>query len=84
MSKQWEYNVVDVPYPIKNNRTLLDNLGADGWELVSVDDGLAYMKREKKAAEPQEPAFPAINDPWAAKAAERILSKTAAQAEVVQ
>ena len=64
MSKQWEYNVVDVPYLIKNNRTLLNNLGTEGWELVSVDDGLAYMKREKKA-EPQEPTFPTISDPWA-------------------
>jgi hypothetical protein len=28
----------------------LNELGAEGWELVGVDDGWAYLKRPKQAA----------------------------------
>lgn len=81
MSKQWEYLVVGlegIPLTLKEGR--LERRGVDGWELVSVDNAVAYMKREKKEAEPQEPAFPAINDPWSAKAVQKVVT----QAEVMQ
>jgi hypothetical protein len=34
----------------------LNELGAEGWELVGVDDGWAYLKRPKTA--PAQPAKP--------------------------
>jgi hypothetical protein len=85
MSKQWEYKVLTLEGHSKDYvQWAMDNCGNEGWELVSVSDCIAYMKREKKAAEPQEPAFPVINDPWAVQAVERTLSKMVAQAEVMQ
>ncbi len=84
MSKQWEYKVEDISWAAEARKERhLNFLGAEGWELVSVDENIAYMKREKKEAEPQEPAFPAINDPWATQAVERTLGKIAAQTEVM-
>ncbi len=81
MSKQWEYKVEDISWAAEARKERhLNFLGAEGWELVSVDENIAYMKREKKEAEPQEPAFPAINDPWASGAVKMVL----ARAEVVQ
>lgn len=81
MSKQWEYKVEDISWvaEVRKERHL-NSLGAEGWELVSVNNGVAYMKREKKAAEPQEPAFPAISDPWAARAVQQVVT----QVEVMQ
>jgi hypothetical protein len=79
MSKQWEYAVIRGDEGNEIGQGTLNCRGSVGWELVSVDRGVVYMKREKKAAEPQEPAFPVINDPWAAKAV-----LTLAQVEVVQ
>ena len=77
MSKQWEYNVEDISWVAESRKGRhLNFRGAEGWELVSVDNGIAYMKREKKA-EPQEHAFPTLNDPWAARAVELTLGKMA-------
>jgi hypothetical protein len=81
MSKQWEYKVLTLEGHSKDYvQWVMGNYGNEGWELVSVSDCIAYMKREKKAAEPQEPAFPAINDPWAAKAMQKVVT----QVEVMQ
>jgi hypothetical protein len=80
MSKQWEYAVIHGEDDFAVGQGTLNCRGSVGWELVSVDNGVVYMKREKKAAEPQEPAFPAINDPWAAKAVQKVVT----QVEVMQ
>lgn len=40
--KKWEYIVVNSSY-----ENAMNSLGELGWELVSVDNGLAYFKREK-------------------------------------
>lgn len=48
---QWEYFVA--PVITHNAKAILDNFGADGWELVSVQPGgnseqlVAYLKRPK-------------------------------------
>jgi hypothetical protein len=77
MSKQWEYLVMSLTQESgAYNKGILDLRGAEGWELVSVSEYIAYMKREKKA-EPQEHALPTINDPWAARAVELTLGKMA-------
>jgi hypothetical protein len=47
----WEY--LTAPLLIHNTKAILDNFGADGWELVSVLPGptgenhVAYLKRAK-------------------------------------
>lgn len=42
--KQWEYaRVLD-----RQSIDYFDNAGSDGWELVAVDNGIAYFKREKR------------------------------------
>ncbi|GII93686.1 hypothetical protein Ssi02_39170 [Sinosporangium siamense] len=49
--KKWEY--LTAPLLIHNTKMILDNFGADGWELVQVVQGasteqlVAYFKREK-------------------------------------
>ncbi len=80
MSKQWEYVVLQGVEGSPIGQGTLNCRGSVGWELVSVDRGVVYMKREMKEAEPQEPAFPVINDPWASGAVKMVL----AQAEVMQ
>lgn len=42
---KWEYAVL--PFGGPPNHTVIDNLGRDGWELVAVDQGIAYFKRPK-------------------------------------
>jgi hypothetical protein len=48
---QWEY--VTIPLLIHSTKQILDQWGADGWELVQVVPGpnvegyVAYLKREK-------------------------------------
>jgi hypothetical protein len=47
----WEY--LTTPLMIHNTAAILNNWGADGWELVQVVTGpegglVAYLKREKK------------------------------------
>ncbi|MGB3773131.1 MAG: hypothetical protein WBF79_01820 [Rhodococcus sp. (in: high G+C Gram-positive bacteria)] len=50
-STTWEY--FTAPLLIHNTKTILDNFGADGWELVTVMPGptgenlVAYFKRPK-------------------------------------
>ena len=50
---KWEYQTV--PLLIHNTKQILDNWGADGWELVSVIPGpnpeglVAYFKRPKES-----------------------------------
>jgi hypothetical protein len=34
--------------PFESRSEKLNKLGIDGWELVSVDNGIAYFKRELK------------------------------------
>ncbi|MCL2454454.1 MAG: DUF4177 domain-containing protein [Micrococcales bacterium] len=47
MAVRWEY--VTVPLIVHATKTILDQWGADGWELVQVLDGetglVAYLKR---------------------------------------
>lgn len=48
---KWEY--LTAPLLVHNTKMILDNFGADGWELVQVVPGpnpeqlVAYFKREK-------------------------------------
>lgn len=48
----WEY--LTAPLLVHNTKAILDNFGADGWELVQVVPGLnpenlvAYFKRPKQ------------------------------------
>jgi hypothetical protein len=48
--KKWEY--LTAPVLIHNTKMILDNFGADGWELVQIVAGpdnqglVAYFKRE--------------------------------------
>lgn len=57
--QKWEY--LDLPVEDRkcdgsclpgyddNGQLILNSIGQDGWELVSVDDGVAYFKRPLKA-----------------------------------
>ena len=50
--KRWEHRVVDVAFnTIEKVEAHLNLLGSQGYELVSVVRGTAYLKREKA---PQE------------------------------
>jgi hypothetical protein len=47
----WEY--LTAPLIVHNTKAILDNFGADGWELVQVVEGpggglVAYFKRPKE------------------------------------
>lgn len=45
--KKWEYRVESYFHNDAYERQAdLDRLGAEGWELVSVDQSVAYLKRE--------------------------------------
>lgn len=51
---QWEY--LTAPVLVHNTKQILDNFGADGWELVQIvpnpmdtQNLVAYFKREKGA-----------------------------------
>jgi len=39
----WEYEIAN----IHGSKTALNGFGAEGWELVCFDDGLAYFKRPR-------------------------------------
>jgi hypothetical protein len=61
---KWEYHFTNVEYPDnvagKQKKVgLLRELGANGWELVSVDNGIAYFKRP---VEYNEVLFEYINE----------------------
>lgn len=43
--KKWKYCSISVSYVNKSIEEM-DKLGAEGWELVSVDSSRAYFKRE--------------------------------------
>ena len=53
MATRWEY--ATIPLMIHNTKAILDNFGADGWELVQVVPGpnpqnlVAYLKRPLEA-----------------------------------
>jgi hypothetical protein len=52
--QRWEYLVValhrslNMSNPEAAARELLDSVGAEGWELVAVDDLNAYFRRPKE------------------------------------
>jgi hypothetical protein len=47
--QKWEYKIMDLPMFVKNIEPSLNELGAEGWELVLYDiaRGLAVFKRPK-------------------------------------
>ena len=46
MNKHYEYKVF---VSLMNTEKMLNELGYEGWELVAVDSGTLYMRREIKA-----------------------------------
>jgi len=42
---KWDYLLVDVPADAVSTDCRLKELGATGWELVQVLDGLLWLKR---------------------------------------
>lgn len=43
---KWQYEFIRIKCPkLLNTRTDLAAMGKKGWELVSVDNGIAYFKR---------------------------------------
>lgn len=42
---RWEYRIEGVPGNLKRRQELFDVLGEHGWELVSVDNMVAFFKR---------------------------------------
>jgi len=45
----WEYLIIDrVGHSSNWFQNLLDRYGQEGWELVAVSDGAAYLKRPLK------------------------------------
>ena len=47
--QKWEY--LTAPVIVHNTKAILDNFGADGWELVQIIEGpaggnVAYLKRK--------------------------------------
>ena len=46
---KWEYLQVE-PHAIwaAGDNSWMNKLGANGWELVSVDNGVAYFRRQKQ------------------------------------
>ena len=45
---QWEYRVVSAATNTRTLETLLNTNGAQGWELVQIERGVAVFKRLKK------------------------------------
>ena len=52
MSEHWEYEGLLLSVYAGDNIDKLNSMGANGWELVSVDSGIAYMKRRLEPAQP--------------------------------
>lgn len=47
--KKWEYCYVNLMY-VNKGKEEMNKLGAEGWELVSVNNSIAYFKREDHKA----------------------------------
>ena len=45
--QHWEYRTESLPLKSQDAHDILANLGQFGWELVSVDSGIAYFKRSR-------------------------------------
>lgn len=41
----WEYRTITLDSIWEQKEKILNELGKEGWELVSVDDNMAYLKR---------------------------------------
>lgn len=48
---KWEYYILQLQKEDPYNIEHIDELGEMGYELVSVDDGIAYFKRPKMTSE---------------------------------
>lgn len=46
---RYEYHILDLPDPddLASMEKLFNDLGKDGWELISLDDSLAVFKRRR-------------------------------------
>lgn len=42
---KWEYNIVSIYGPEGILVSYLDKMGSEGWDLISVCEGIAYLKR---------------------------------------
>jgi hypothetical protein len=43
---KYEYFVLDTKMSATETQKILDDCGKNGWELVSVDKGVMYLKRQ--------------------------------------
>jgi len=46
MSEQWEYTGLLLSSYAGDNIVKMNSMGLDRWELVAVDSGIAYLKRQ--------------------------------------
>lgn len=59
---RWEYRPVLVTGTHRDVAAMLNEWGAEGWELVAVQGAMAYFKRAKEEpAKPAAPAPPVVN-----------------------
>ena len=52
MSK-WQYQTVYMPFGSATVGDSLNNMGADGWELIGIDSGWCVFKRPLTEAKPK-------------------------------
>lgn len=46
--RKWEYLTISLPLGFSMDVINFDEIGEQGWELVSVSNGTAYFRREKE------------------------------------
>jgi len=63
---KWEYSVAFISFGNPDALATLNGLGADGWEMVSMENGWVLFKRPQIAPPPKEPRKRAPRKPKAA------------------